>query len=280
MIKVKVPATSANLGPGYDCTGMALNLYNIFNFENEKSDINEDNLIYKSFKYFYDRYNLKTPDIKITVDSEVPRSRGLGSSATCIVAGIMAADKLSGKNIGKEEILKLATEIEGHPDNVAPAIYGGLVTSLVSDEVYFTRDEIDNNFNFLILIPDFELSTEMARKVVPKNVSLEDAVSNISRAVLVSKAIAKGDFNLLKGVKEDKLHEPYRKKLIEDFEIFEKIAKDNNGVVFISGAGPSILIIAEKNNEIIIDKLKNQKESLNNWTLLNLNSDNNGAKII
>ena len=280
MIKIKVPATTANLGPGYDCSGMALNLYNIFTFKKGKSNVNENNLIYRSFKYFYDYYKIKVPEIEINVDSEIPSARGLGSSATCIVAGIMAANILSGKNIEKNKILKLATEIEGHPDNVAPAIFGGIVTSIVEDEVFYSREEVDDNLNYLLLIPDFELSTEEARKVVPKEITLNDAVSNIGRAVLVTKAITIGNFNLLKGSALDKLHEPYRKKLIEDFDIFEKIAQKDNGVIFISEAGPTILIIAEKENKKIIENIENQKESKNTWILKNLKADNNGAVVL
>ena len=277
MITIKVPATTANIGPGYDSMGMALNLYNTFTFSLGEKNYEDDNLIYTSFKYFYDYFDLDMPSIKIDVISDIPRSRGLGSSATCIVAGLMAANKMSKKNISKDEILKLATMLEGHPDNVAPAIFGGLITSIVNSEVYYSKEVVSDKLSFILLIPDFELSTEEARKVVPKNISIKDAVSNIGRAVLVERAIAKGDFNLLKGASLDKLHEPYRKKLISGFDEFEEIVRKNNGVINISGAGPSILITMEKENENLLNNLQEKISTLNNWRLLELNVDNIGV---
>lgn len=277
MVIVKVPATTANIGPGYDSMGMALNLYNTFTFKRERKNVEDDNLILKSFNYFYDYFNLDLEEISIDVDENVPRSRGLGSSATCIVAGLMAANKFSGKNISKEEILKLATNIEGHPDNVAPAIYGGLITSVVNDRVYFSKDSVSDNLSFILLIPNFELSTELARQVVPKEVSIEDCVFNIARASLFSKALSKGDFNLLKGVNEDRIHEPYRRKLIEDFDEFEKLAKNNNAIINISGAGPSILITKEKNNKKINIEIDKKLQELVNWKALELLVDDFGA---
>ena len=277
MIEIKVPATTANLGPGYDAMGMALNLYNTFRFSEGERNYSNDNLIHRSFKYFYDKYNLEMPEVFIEVDGDVPRSRGLGSSATCIVAGIMAANKFSGKNIDKYEILKLATEIEGHPDNVAPAIFGGLITSVVSDEVYIARENVSDDLSIMILVPDFELSTEEARKVVPTNINIKDAVWNISRAVLVAKAFSTGDFEMFKAVSEDKLHEPFRKELINGFDIFENVVKENNGTINISGAGPSILVVCKKENEHLKVKLKEKAESLRNWKVLELKVDNVGS---
>src|SRR5690554_2215472 len=129
MIKVKVPATSANLGSGFDVLGLALDRYNIFSFT-ESPEFKEDNLIYKSYRRVFEYLDKPLVPVQIQVDENIPRARGLGSSAACIVGGIMGANEILGKPLGKEDILKLATEIEGHPDNVGPAIYGGLVVSL------------------------------------------------------------------------------------------------------------------------------------------------------
>ena len=145
MLEVIVPATSANIGPGYDCLGIALNLYNKFYFceiekgliidEKEEEYINKDNLVYKSMMYFFNKIKPKKipKGIKIKIVDDVPISRGLGSSATCIVAGLLAANYLSNSHLDKSEILKLATEIEGHPDNVTPALYGNMIISLIED---------------------------------------------------------------------------------------------------------------------------------------------------
>ena len=166
MLEVIVPATSANMGPGYDCLGIALNLYNKFYFseiekgivieEKERQYISEDNMVYKSMIYFFDKIKPKKipKGIKIKIVDDVPICRGLGSSATCIVAGLMAANYLSNSNLDKHEILKLATEIEGHPDNVAPAIYGNMIVSFMENGKIEKKkvDVIQNNPRAVIII--------------------------------------------------------------------------------------------------------------------------------
>lgn len=279
---IKVPATTANLGPGYDSQGMALKLYNFFKIEpcsflDEKLN---DNLIYKSFRYFYDENNIEAPSIFIKVKSMIPMTRGLGSSATCIVAGLMAANELSNLKLDKKAILRYATNIEGHPDNVAPAIFGGHITSIVEDEVYFYKTHIDKNFKFNVLVPNFKMQTSRAREVVKKEVRLSDAVSNIARATLISNALNSGDFNLLKGAAKDLLHEPYRKQLISDYDYIKSICSGNNAVLFISGAGPSLLVISERDNNDIDNALKNLSNTISKWRIHNVEVENDGAKII
>ncbi|RVU55346.1 homoserine kinase [Anaerosphaera multitolerans] len=280
MVTIRVPATTANIGPGYDSQGMALNLYNTFTFEKKDVEVDERNLIYRSFKYLYEKNNLKAPYVEIKVSTEIPMSRGLGSSASCIIAGLMAANEMSGLKLDKKEILKYATDIEGHPDNVAPALFGGHITSIVNKQVYYSRKEVNNNYKLYVLVPDFELRTVEAREVVKKEVKLEDAVSNIARATLISDALYNGDFELLKGAAEDKLHEPYRKNLINDYDYFKKICENNNAVLFISGAGPSLLVITTKDNSSISTVLKESNNSEFNWKVYELEVDIEGATII
>ena len=229
MIKIQVPATTANMGPGFDCFGMALNIYNEFEFfsvsKEEFDESLEDNLIYKSMiyvlkKYKYDCFNF---GMKVT-KCNIPMSRGLGSSASCIVAGIAAANVILGNVLTKDDVVNLASEIEGHPDNVAPAVLGGMVVSLSVDEkIAHSKVPISQNVKFAVMVPDFEVSTEEARGTLPDNYSRSDAVFNISRAAMMVSSMYNEDFTNFRECLEDKIHEPFRKKLIPNVEdIFNK----------------------------------------------------------
>ncbi|WP_138159303.1 homoserine kinase [Peptoniphilus catoniae] len=278
---IRVPATSANIGPGYDSMGLAFNLYNDFYFSlaDKTDEATKKSLMYKSVDYFFKSYKFKVPELNIRVKGDIPMSRGLGSSASCIVASLVFANEYSGLNLNKKALLKMATEIEGHPDNVAPALLGGHVTSLVRDkEVFYYKSLLSEKLKFILLVPDFKLETKEARKVVKKEVALEDAVLNIAAASLITQALRTGDFALLKGVAEDRLHEPYRKKLIKDYNLIKEEVTRSNGVLFISGAGPSLMAITEEANEGVESSLRSI-ETQAHWKILNLKIDNRGTYI-
>lgn len=277
-MKIKVPATTANIGPGYDVMGMSLSLYNYFEINSTDKDLNyDDNLVYESFKYLFDRENIKTPKVEIKIYGDVPMSRGLGSSATCIVAGLMAANHFLKEKYTKDDLLKFATDIEHHPDNVAPAIFGGLVISATEGkEIIYYRVEPSDNLRYSVIVPEFFLKTVDARRLVPKTFSIEDAIYNVARSNLVSRAIEKGDFKMLKKASGDKFHEPYRKDLIKGFEDLKENLKD--ACVFISGAGSSILIITEKDVDPT-DDIKKILDNSYNYDILNLEKSK-GAEII
>ena len=292
MIKVRVPATSANLGPGFDCMGIALNLYNTFTFEkikeglivegNEKSFDDEDNLIYTSMKRCFEKIGYTTKGLKITAMSDVPVSRGLGSSATCIVGGILGANALAGNKLSKEEVLELATEIEGHPDNVAPALLGGCVTSVVDDEkVYYSKINVPDGLKFYALIPNIKLATKKSREILPEKVSFEDAVYNIGRASLMTSALSKGEFKLLKVAGKDKLHQQYRGELIDGYEeIISESEKAGAYGAFLSGAGPTILIAVDKNDKTVYSALRSRVDSLKYfWEIKELRICNKGSTV-
>lgn len=294
MLEVIVPATSANIGPGYDCLGIALNLYNKFYFEEindgiiieekESDYINEDNLVYKSMLYFFQKIKpTKVPQgIKIKIVDEIPICRGLGSSATCIVAGLMAANYLSNAKLDKDAILKLATEIEGHPDNVAPAIYGNMIVSFMEQEnIYYDKISIPNNLRFCAMIPDFKLSTERARSVIPKVISHCDGVFNVSRASLLITALMNNNLELLKVACQDKFHQDYRSPLINNYDdIINHSKKLNSLGTFLSGAGPTIMSLIEDNNNDFICDMTNYLSSLSNkWILKDLKCDNQGVVV-
>ena len=206
MIQINVPATSANLGPGFDTLGIALNRYNSFNIKQvEKLDFTNENLVYRSYRRVFELLGKALIEVEITIETGIPVSRGLGSSAACIVGGVMAANEMQGRPLSKEEILEISTMIETHPDNVAPAIYGGLVTSVMEGEkVYFCQVPIKNKLEFITLVPDFKLSTELARGVLPRTIPYKDGVYNVGRVALLLSALTSGRDDLLKHALKDK----------------------------------------------------------------------------
>lgn len=294
MITVKVPATSANLGPGFDCLGLALSLYNEVSVEitNDKLfieslndtdvvDKDENNLIYKSIKVIYDKLNKEIPPLHIIEKPVIPISRGLGSSAACIVSGLLLGNELLNKPFDKNELLKFATELEGHPDNVAPALFGGFVVSIVeNNDVLYIKSPVNKDIKFMIMVPHYQLSTKEARGVLPQSISLKDAVFNISRASFITACFLKSDFNKIKYSSGDKIHQPYRIKLIPDGErVFNKALELGCAAVFISGSGSTLLGVVE--DSLIKDKMTEYCSNLSyKWDINILSADNLGAHII
>lgn len=292
MVSVSVPATSANLGPGFDSIGLCFDLFNVFEFEEieqglyfegfEEEFCNENNLIYVSMKALFDKIQFKPKGIKIKlVEQNIPIARGLGSSSSCIVAGLIGANAISGYQLSKDEILDIAVEIEGHPDNVAPALLGGLIVAALQDnKPYYSKIEVNKVVNFYALIPDFMLSTEEARKVLPKEISLKDGVYNVSRAALLVAAFAQGQYELLKIACSDKFHQPYRGKLIESYDdVMNECNKNKALSVYLSGAGPTIMAISEE-KEFFKEKMRTWLvQNKMNWDIIELKINNQGAII-
>ncbi|GAA3656744.1 homoserine kinase [Asaccharospora irregularis] len=292
MLEIIVPATSANIGPGFDCLGIALNIYNKFYIEEIDNGLqiegcepefrNENNLIYKSMKYFFSKVNpSKTPKgIKIKIETNIPVCRGLGSSATCIVAGVMAANYLSNSHLSKDELLEIASEIEGHPDNVAPALFGNMITSISEkNKIYYDVIKVPKNLKFCAMIPDFRLSTEKSRGVLPSTISYSDGVYNVGRVSLLITAIINENFELIKVACKDKLHQNYRGSLIKNYEdIVDKADKLGALAVFLSGAGPTIMaLIKEDDNKFLEDMSYFLSPLKSNWKLKELSCDVSGA---
>ena len=287
MFEVRVPMTSANVACGFDTLGIAFQEYSIFNFELsdklefinfEEKFCNEDNLVYIAFKKALNFLKKTVKGVKITLKKQAPIARGLGSSATCVVAGIYAAYLLTESEINKNDILKIATEIEGHPDNVAPAIFGNLCAScLVDDEAISVQYNVDDRFNFMALVPNFETKTTDARKVLPKELPLKDTIFSLSRLGIVLRAFENYNIDILKKVLADKIHEPYRKNLIFEYDEVKNICESIESYgFFISGSGSTLInIITDKNKvELIKGKLKNLKYD---WKVLFVKADKEGT---
>ena len=285
MVRIKTPASTSNLGVGFDTLGLAFNIYNTFDIEESDSFSlegiddaynNEDNLFLKAYRIGSGYFGTQKP-IKVSFNCEVPISRGLGSSSTFIVGGLAAASYMNTKTINKEAIFQLAARMEGHPDNVAPCIFGGLTASTKIDNKFITKPlDLSRDWKFTCFIPDYEVSTEEARRALPDTYPKEVAVGNTSKAILLVNALASGDLELLKSVAKDEIHEPYRKPLIKEFNEVENILNEsNNGVFLISGSGSTCLFIH-------MDELKDIskiKDLQSNWQIKEVNPALNGVVI-
>ena len=265
MVRVLIPATTANMGPGFDTMGMALEIYNSVEMEEIKEGLNieclglgehiipkdESNTVYQAALKVWQRINYKPKGIKIRLKSDIPLSSGLGSSAAAIVGGMVAANALAGYKLKEEEILDLATKMEGHPDNVAPALLGGIVIStLEKDTVFYSKIKPPKNLACVIVIPDFTLSTKASREVLPEKVPFQDAVFNISRTALLVSALQEGDLNLLTLAMDDKMHQPYRCNLIPGMsEVIKLTKKAGAKGVALSGAGPALIAFIDDNEK-------------------------------
>lgn len=292
MFEIKVPATSANMGPGLDTLGVAFKLYNRFIVEEIETGLeifgcdekfaNTDNLVYSSMLKTFKKLEKDPKGVRLTFKTEIPVSGGLGSSATCILAGITAANRLCGDVLTKQEILNFACEIEGHSDNVTPALVGGMTVSILNDGVAScNKIPISGGVKFCALIPEFQLSTEDSRAVLPKKILLKDGVYNVGRVSMLIVALVNGDYKNVKLACKDKLHQPYRMGLIENYSDINSFVQDSEALgVFLSGAGPTMMVMLKKNDNNTEEKLKKFLKGLSeNWEAVNLEIDEEGLKI-
>lgn len=288
-MKIRVPASSANLGPGFDCFGVAWQLYNELEFVPNDTGLvitgcdarycNESNLAYRAYCAALERYHLAPKPLTINfLRCDIPISRGLGSSSALLVGGVMAANTLHNLNMTRAELLSVATALEGHPDNVAPALFGGLTASAVEAGIPLcVRHELSDKLHFTALIPPFELSTEQSRSVLPHTVLREDAIFNVSRAALLLSALGNGDAALLRASMADRLHEPYRVSLINGYDTARGLAyKCGAEAMCISGAGSTLLCLS-LDEDFTARMQHDMQTALPDWRVLPLLPDLTGA---
>ena len=255
-LRVSVPATSANLGVGFDCLGVALDVRATFSIESarelrvtgcDERFRGRDNLVWTTYLDSCATLGVSPEPLAIDIDSPIPLSGGLGSSSTCVVAGVAAALEGAGRAGDVESALDLATRAEGHPDNVAAAVLGGLVSSFVrGGDTVSTRMDVDGRVRFVAIAPPYEVRTADARRVLPREVSLECVAWQTGRAVAVVRALETGDFGLLSQACEDRVHEPYRKRLIADYDAMRAASLEAGAAAFvISGSGSTMLAICD-----------------------------------
>ncbi len=287
MYRIKAPASTSNLSAGFDVLGLALDIYNRFTVELSDKDMlinvedrfnNEDNLFLKA--YHAGTSHLSISDhIKAVFSYDVPIERGLGSSSTLIVGGLMAASVLHENRLSKDEIFQLASKIEGHPDNAAPCIYGGFTASSVADGRYYTQKlQIDKDFHFTIFIPDFAVSTAKAREILPSQYERAAIVHNTAKAIYLIEALRNGDLKLLKKCYDEDVHEPYRQNLIDEFAVLKELfEKDSDGVLFISGSGSTCFGISRKSvSKQLIERINKLQHE---WQIKEVNIDHKGVDV-
>ena len=271
---VDVPATTANLGPGFDCLGAALDLNNRFamrriegvgeRFEliiegSEGSHLRggPENLVYRAAQRVWKAAGLEPVALEARVRLAVPPARGLGSSATAIVAGLMGANALVGEPLSKEKLLELAIDIEGHPDNVVPSLLGGLcmTAKAASQRWRVVRCEWTSTVKAVVAIPSIRLSTSEARRAMPKAVPVSDAVVNLGALTLLLQGLRTGSGDLISDGMHDRLHEPYRWRLIKGGDQVKQAAMDAGAWgCAISGAGPSVLALCPEDKGVAVSR--------------------------
>jgi homoserine kinase len=251
------------LGPGFDTLGMALSLYSWIEMkESEHTQFHlygdqmnglttdKSNLVYKVAQLVFDEAGVCVPEIEISMYSDIPLTRGLGSSASAIIGGMVAANALIGSPLSKDKLFDMATKLEGHPDNVGASLFGGIITA-VWDGVHadYIKMEPHNNLEVLVVIPEFQLSTSDARKVLPDQISREDAIYNISRSSLLVAALSQGRFDLIGRAMSDRLHQPYRASLVPGMSRILEEAPNRGALgVALSGAGPTLMALVDRGN--------------------------------
>lgn len=295
MIKITVPASSANLGAGFDALGLALTLYNtvwmeeadgchIESVDGSAIPTDESNMIYQTAKLLYERCGHPFRGLHILQENHIPMTRGLGSSSACLVAGLLGANTLLGSPLSKVDLLDLAAQLEGHPDNVAPAMCGGLVTSVIDGgKVHSVSVPVSDRIRFAVFVPDFELATSKARAALPDTVTRDDSVYNLSRAALMTASLFSGSLENLRFGVQDRLHQPYRFPMIAGAEQIFYLSYDLGAYgVCISGAGPSILAIvdAESADTFVSSAEKRLASmSLHGWQVQLFSCDPSGAAV-
>jgi homoserine kinase len=297
---VQVPASTTNLGSGFDALGLALKLYlrveveetteagSKLTLEGEGASelqANRENLILKVMRRVFEGEGQSLPNIRMRVCNQIPVARGLGSSAAAIVAGISCFEALTGTDIDTDLFFRYAFQFENHPDNLTAARYGGFTVCCAEDSgrIDFFRSTLSTQIKILLIVPDFQLQTQKARAVIPKSVSLQDAVYNIQRSALTVAALLSNDFRFLRQSLKDKIHQPFRAPLIPGFE--EVLGLQENNIrgllgICLSGAGPSILAFAESHLSEISRRIEEvfQRHGITSRTF-ELETDNHGRTI-
>jgi homoserine kinase len=296
-VTVKVPATTANLGPGFDTLGLALSLYDeLFVSVREEPGVfvevhgvghgevptDETNLVVTAIAHTFADYGFELPNLDLVANNVIPHGRGLGSSGAAIVSGIMAAKGLLAGivDIDSVALLRLATEMEGHPDNVAPALFGGLTIAWVTPEgPQHKKLIVHRGVSPLVCVPETTMSTALARSLQPSSVPHEDAIFNVSRSALLIAALIQSP-ELLLAATEDKLHQSYRASAMPETDSLIQVLRKNGLAAVVSGAGPSLLVLCSDPAQRLVAAQLVAENSATPWQSLMLAVDFKGATVI
>jgi homoserine kinase len=292
-VTVRVPATTANLGPGFDTLGVALKLHNQISIREidaptvERVDAMRGNpgalaMTQEAMDTFFRRSKVKPHGAQVEVKGEVPTIGGLGSSVTVRLGIVFALNELDGRPLSDTALLEVVTELEHHPDNAAPALFGGFVVSgIIDGAIRYRRFNVPPSLKFVVCVPDFAVSTEKARGLLPKQVSIGDAVENMNRVALMTSVFATGDYSLLRGLFDDKLHQPYRKKLIPMLDDVIAAGAEAGALGgWLSGSGPGIVCITEQKEKAVAEAMAHvfAKQQIRCDTHV-LVADNDGTRV-
>ncbi|HEY2643957.1 MAG TPA: homoserine kinase [Galbitalea sp.] len=296
-VSVKVPATSANLGPGFDTLGLALSLYDELTVTVREAPgatvtvhgvgegdvpLDDSNLVVQAIAHTFAQFGQQLPGLELSARNVIPHGRGLGSSGAAIVSGIMAAKGLLDGvvEISSTELLALATELEGHPDNVAPALFGGLTIAWMTPTgPQHKKLMVHRGVSPLVVVPETTMSTKLARSLQPTSVPHEDAIFNVSRSALLIAALIQSP-ELLLVATEDKLHQAYRASAMPETDALIQVLRNNGLPAVVSGAGPSILVLCSDPAERMIAADLVERTAATAWQTLMLAVDFKGATVL
>lgn len=293
-VTVKIPATSANLGPGFDTLGMALSFYDEYQAEviesgleievsGEGADViptDASNLIYSTIASVFSKVGKTVPPLRISCRNQIPHGRGMGSSGAAVSGGVMLAAGLlsSEREFSEQELLGFATDIEGHPDNVAPALFGGLTIAWMdSDRPHHKKLTVHRGVSPLVLVPPNQMSTKLARSLQPESVPHTDAVFNVSRSALLVAALTQSP-ELMFAATEDRLHQNYRASAMPETSKLIELLRSEGHPAVVSGAGPSVLVL-EIDPQERVKAMQLAKENFPTWLPLTLAVDYKGASV-
>lgn len=298
VLHIKIPASTSNLGPGFDVFGLALQLYIDIRIEKREGNTIEwsftgsgsesisqsgnENYIIATLNKVLRKRGKIVPGYRIDVNNEIPVSKGLGSSGTAIIAGVMAANHLGGLGMSNEEVLSEAVSIEGHADNICPSIFGGLTACLtVNEEVKWVKHRFPSGIKLVFVVPEVHISTKAAREILPKNLPFKDAVYNLQRVSLFLETIRTKNYELLSHLLQDRLHQDYRAALVPGMKKVLSL-RPGNGLfgVFLSGSGPVVCAFTNKNSKRIGNTIAGlfAEENINSKVMI-LKADNRGIRI-
>lgn len=294
MVSIRVPATSANVGPGFDALGLAVTLYNTLHIDEYDGvvvrpldgaavPLDDNNLVVQTVRALYEECGRPFKGLWLEQVNNIPMARGLGSSSACIVGGLLGANRLLGDPFSREQLLDRAARMEGHPDNVAPAFLGGFVTAVFDGvHVYSVTQKLKDDLDFVAIVPDFELETPVARRALPDAVPHRDGVFNVARAALMAASLVTGRYENLSAAACDRLHQPYRLELIPGGRQAMDLCQSLGAYCsYISGAGSTIMAVCPAADGGFAGRMRRELASLGlgGWQVLRLKADNMGAVI-
>jgi homoserine kinase len=274
-VTVRVPASTSNLGPGFDCLGVALNIYNSITIRRAKDRQPQEKIVAEASDFFFRRTKHRPFTFSCSANEKIPRCRGLGSSATIRLGILHGLNELCRRPLDRLSIFRMCAELESHPDNAAPSSFGGFTVARGEN---FQRFEVALRLKFVLLIPDFEIRTSAARKLLPAKISHKDAVESAGNACAITAAFASRDYEKLRGVFVDNFHQPFRARLIPFLPRVIAAAEKAGALgAFLSGSGSTICAVTLRNPQKIATAMKRAAKSKSQ--ILITTADNRGVQV-